>query len=63
MTDRCIAAAADEKVAAALDRIERAQRELGEACALLCPIIGGVKAWERVELIEKAKSSTCNEGA
>ena len=60
MTDRRIAAAADEKVAAALDHIERAQRDLGEACALLCPIIGGVKAWERVsKLYDRMHAEWC----
>jgi hypothetical protein len=51
MTDRRIAAATDEKVAAALDHIEEAQRELGRACQELCPIIGGASQWKRVRAL------------
>lgn len=44
-TDVQIAAAAQAKVARALALIERAQNDLGSACAELSALTGGVPVW------------------
>ena len=37
---------AAQRVQLALERIERAQRELESACEQLSPVVGGVDQWE-----------------
>lgn len=45
-----------QRLASALDKIQRAQNLLGDACSDLSPIVGGVKTWQRLgRLFDGAK--------
>jgi hypothetical protein len=47
-TPEQIRADAERRVRAALDHVERSERELEAACQVLSPVIGALPDWERI---------------